>query len=241
MTNLCGEGLGLWDEQDKFYYDWLFRRPAKVPAQAPLARRADPAVRGRSAGRGAAAERARFARRMEWYLQLSPGTGRACVPLGEPGAGDTRLSAIGRVFRMKRVLDRMLDEREFLSPYGVRAISRVYRDQPYVFEFGGFRSEVKYTPAESDSGLFGGNSNWRGPIWMPINYLMVESLRKFGAFYGDGFRVECPTGSGRKLTLVEMADELRNRLTRIFLRDAHGRRPVFSGYEKMQTDPHFKD
>jgi hypothetical protein len=120
-------------------------------------------------------------------------------------------------------------------------VSRVYRDQPYVFESGGFRSEVTYTPAESDMGLFGGNSNWRGPIWMPINYLMVESLRKFGAFYGDGLRIECPTGSGRKLTLVEIADELRNRLTRIFLRDADGRRPVFGACEKMQTDPHFKD
>ena len=100
---------------------------------------------------------------------------------------------------------------------------------------------MKYTPAESDTGLFGGNSNWRGPIWMPINYLMVESLRKFGAFYGDRLRVECPTGSGRKLTLVEIADELRNRLTRIFLRDENGRRPVFGACEKMQTDPHFKD
>jgi hypothetical protein len=100
---------------------------------------------------------------------------------------------------------------------------------------------VKYAPAESDSGLFGGNSNWRGPIWMPINYLIIESLRKFGSFYGDGFRVECPKGSGTMLSLGEVADDLRNRLTRIFLRDAHGRRPVYNGHEKMQIDPHFKD
>ena len=160
---------------------------------------------------------------------------------GEAGASDTRLLAITRIFRMTRVLARMLDETEFLSPYGLRSISRVYRDQPYVFDCGNFRGEVKYTPAESDVGLFGGNSNWRGPIWMPINYLMVESLRKFGAYYGDGLRVECPTGSGRKLTLGEVADEVSHRLTRIFLRDENGRRPVFGACEKMQTDPHFKD
>ena len=125
---------------------------------------------------------------------------------------------------------------EFLSPYGVRSLSRVYLDQPYVFESEGYRSEVKYTPAESDSDLFGGNSNWRGPVWMPVNFLMVESLDKFGSFYGDDFRVECPTGSGQMLTLNEVANELRRRLIRIFLRDAQGRRPVYNGYEKLQTD-----
>ncbi|MEZ5789144.1 MAG: glucosidase, partial [Xanthobacteraceae bacterium] len=110
-----------------------------------------------------------------------------------------------------------------------------------VFERDGVRAEVKYTPGESDTGLFGGNSNWRGPVWMPINYLIVESLRKFGAYYGEHLRIECPKGSGKMLTLVEIADELRNRLTRIFLRDENGRRPVFGANEKMQTDPHFKD
>ena len=118
--------------------------------------------------------------------------------------------AIARAFRMKRVLERMLDESEFLSPCGVRAVSRVYLDHPYVFDCSGFRSEVKYLPAESDSDMFGGNSNWRGPVWMPVNYL--ESLCKFGSFYGDGFRVECPKGSGTMLSLGEVADELRTGL-----------------------------
>jgi hypothetical protein len=142
---------------------------------------------------------------------------------------------------MKRVLERMLDESEFLSPYGVRAVSRVYLEHPYVFDCSGFASEVKYAPADSDTDVFGGNSNWRGPVWMPVNYLIIESLCKFGSFYGDGFRVECPKGSGNMLSLGEVADELRNRLTRIFLRDAHGRRPVYNSYKKLQSDPHFKD
>jgi hypothetical protein len=157
------------------------------------------------------------------------------------GADKRRLFSIARAFRMKRVLERMLDETEFLSPYGIRALSREYMDRPYEFEIDGFHSEVKYRSAESDSDLFGGNSNWRGPIWMPVNFLIVESLCKFGSFYGDDFRVECPKGSGRMMSLNEVANELRTRLTRIFLRDAQGRRPVYNGYEKMQTDPQFKD
>ena len=245
MANLCGEGLGLWDEQDQFFYDWLVP-PTGEPC--PLRLRSlvgliplfavevlDANLRSR------ALSRPDLARRMDWYMQFRPRLTGLVSRWAEPGASGTQLFAISRIFRLTRVLARMLDETEFLSPYGLRSISRVYRDQPYVFESGSFRSEVKYTPAESDTGLFGGNSNWRGPIWMPINYLMVESLRKFGAFYGDRLRVECPTGSGRKLTLVEIADELRNRLTRIFLRDENGRRPVFGACEKMQTDPHFKD
>ncbi|WP_296526714.1 hypothetical protein [Rhodoplanes sp.] len=135
----------------------------------------------------------------------------------------------------------MLDESEFLSDFGVRAISRVYLDQPYEFSCGDYRAEVRYTPAESDSDLFGGNSNWRDPIWMPVNYLMIRSLEKFGMFYGEDFKIECPTGSGTMLSLREIADELRRRLLRIVLRDANGRRPVFGTYETLQTDPHFRD
>jgi hypothetical protein len=245
MANLCGEGLGLWDEQDQFFYDWLVP-PTGEPC--PLRLRSLVgliplfAVEVLDANfRCRALSRPDLARRMDWYMKFRPRLTGLVSRWVEPGASGTQLFAISRIFRMTRVLARMLDETEFLSPYGLRSISRVYRDQPYVFESGSFRSEVKYTPAESDTGLFGGNSNWRGPIWMPINYLMEESLRTFGAIYGDRLRVECPTGSGRKLTLVEIADELRNRLTRIFLRDENGRRPVFGACEKMQTDPHFKD
>ena len=139
------------------------------------------------------------------------------------------------------MLERVLDTNEFLSPYGVRSLSRFHLDHPYVFEAKDFRSEVKYLPGESDSDLFGGNSNWRGPIWMPINYLIVESLRKFDKFFGPGFKVESPVGSGQMLSLKEIADGLRMRLTKIFRRDEHGRRPVLGDSDKVQTDPHFKD
>jgi hypothetical protein len=245
MTNLGGEGLGLWDEEDQFFYDWLVPDAGKP---IPLRLRSLVGLMPLLAVEVLDDElvhivrrKPDLARRMDWYRQYRPKLTALVSRWGEPGARNSRLIAISRAYRMMRVLARMLDENEFLSPYGVRAISRVYLEHPYVFERDGIRAEVKYTPAESDSGLFGGNSNWRGPIWMPINYLIVESLRKFGAYYGDGLRVECPKGSGKMLTLVEVADELRSRLTRIFRRDANGRRPVFGANEKMQTDPHFKD
>jgi hypothetical protein len=243
MTNLGGEGCGLWDDRDNFYYDWLFLSSGEkvplrlrslvglIPLFAVEVLDADLVLKGAP----------EFARRMQWYLQHRPQLAQLVSRLDKPGAKNKRLFAVARAFRMKRVLERMLDESEFLSPYGVRAISRAYRDHPYVFECNGYRSEVKYAPAESDSGLFGGNSNWRGPVWMPINYLIIESLCKFGSFYGNSFRIECPTGSGNMLSLGEVADDLRNRLTRIFLRDSGGRRPVFHDYEKLQSDPQFKD
>jgi hypothetical protein len=142
---------------------------------------------------------------------------------------------------MKRVLKRMLDETEFLSPYGVRALSRYHLDNPYTLEIGGMRYGVEYQPAESNSGLFGGNSNWRGPIWFPVNYLIVESLQQFHHYYGDDFTVECPTGSGHYLTLNEIAMELSHRLAGIFVRDEHGRRAVFGENNLFQTDPLWHD
>jgi hypothetical protein len=142
---------------------------------------------------------------------------------------------------MKRLLARMLDEAEFLSPHGVRALSRFHDANPYRLEWGGQEFVVSYQPAESDSGLFGGNSNWRGPVWFPVNYLLIESVRKFHKYYGDDFKVECPTGSGNLVSLQEVARELGRRLCRIFLRDGNGRRPVFGDNAKMQEDPHFRD
>ena len=142
---------------------------------------------------------------------------------------------------MKCLLRRMLDESEFLSDYGVRALSRYHQDHPYVFSTNGKSWTVKYTPAESDTALFGGNSNWRGPIWFPMNFLIIESLQRFHHYYGDDFKVECPTGSGTYLTINEIAEELRSRLARIFLRDERGRRAVFGLRERMQQDPEFRD
>ena len=142
---------------------------------------------------------------------------------------------------MKLLLKRMLDESEFFSPYGVRAISRTHLEQPYEFWCNGQCLTVQYQPGESNSGLFGGNSNWRGPIWFPCNYLLVESLQKFHHYYGDDFKVECPTGSGRFLTLNEIAQELQRRLARIFLRNESGTRPVLGHWGRFQSDPYFKD
>ena len=142
---------------------------------------------------------------------------------------------------MKMLLKRALDENEFFSPYGIRALSRYHQENPYVFRADGQSFSVSYCPAESDSGLFGGNSNWRGPIWFPLNFLIVESLQKFHHYYGDEFKIECPTGSGRYVTILEAASEVSRRLCRIFLRDKAGRRAVFGDNQKFQEDPHFRD
>jgi hypothetical protein len=143
--------------------------------------------------------------------------------------------------RLLRVLRYMLDEEEFLSPYGIRALSRFHRDHPYILPINGTEHRVNYEPAESSTGLFGGNSNWRGPVWFPVNYLLIESLQKFHYYLGDNYKVECPTGSGQMLTLGEVATELSRRLSRMFLRDGEDRRPVYGGTEKFQRDPHWQD
>ena len=143
--------------------------------------------------------------------------------------------------RLRRILTKMLDENEFLSPYGIRALSKFHEDHPYVFRVGGQEHRVDYLPAESDSGMFGGNSNWRGPIWMPVNVMLIRALLNFYVYYGDTFKIECPTGSGKMMNLFEVAKEISDRLTRIFLRDGSGRRPVYGGTEKFQTDPHWRD
>ncbi len=143
--------------------------------------------------------------------------------------------------KLRRVLARMLDENEFLSPYGIRALSRYHKEHPFVFCHNGQESRVEYLPGDSNTGMFGGNSNWRGPIWMPVNFLLVGALYRLYAFYGDSFTVECPTGSGRQMNLFQVARELSMRLNRIFLPDDSGRRPVYGGAEKFQTDPHWKD
>jgi len=182
-----------------------------------------------------------FRQRMDWFLHHRPDLASLISRWREPGVGSQHLLSLLRGHRMKLLLRRMLDETEFLSEFGVRALSKYHDEQPYRLEIGGATHTVKYQPGESDSGLFGGNSNWRGPIWMPVNYLLIESLRKFHAYYGDDFRVECPTGSGRLLSLNEIADELSARLSRLFLADAEGRRPSHGAHPAFQSDPHFRD
>jgi len=160
---------------------------------------------------------------------------------GSFGYGDRGILALLNKDRLRRVLSRMLDENEFLSPYGIRALSRYHADHPYIFNVDGGQYSVNYLPAESDTGMFGGNSNWRGPIWMPVNALLIRGLLTYYLYYGDNFKIECPTGSGNMMNLFQVSREIANRLSRIFLRDASGRRPVYGGTEKFQTDPHWKD
>jgi hypothetical protein len=151
------------------------------------------------------------------------------------------MAAILNEEKLRRILSRMLDEREFLSPYGIRSLSRIHETQPYVVHVNGQEYRVSYLPGESDSGMFGGNSNWRGPIWMPVNALIVRALLQYYTYFGDGFTVECPTGSGKHLTLYQVAEEIAGRLAKIFLKDNQGRRPVYGGTRKLQEDPHWCD
>jgi hypothetical protein len=242
MNNLGGEGIALWDEQDEFFYDVLHlgpgqNMPLKVRSMVGLiplfaVTTIEPALLERVP---------EFKERLEWFLEHRPDLARLVSRWQEPGAGERRLLAICRGHRMKRVLRRMLDETEFLSDYGVRALSRYHAEHPYELRLGGSTYAVTYQPGESESGLFGGNSNWRGPIWLPVNFLIIEALQQFHHYYSDDFLVECPTGSGRMLTLRQIADELSRRLTRLFTRDAAGRRAVLGDDELFQHDPHWRD
>jgi hypothetical protein len=242
MTNLGGEGLGLWDDQDNFFYDWLVMKNGdKTPLRVRSLVGLIPIFAVEVIDSSLLKKVPVFAKRLNWYLRYRPKLAALVSRWNTPGANDTHLLAMNRAFRSSKLLEHLLDKNEFLSDYGVRALSRYHLDHPYVFETDSLRAEVKYAPAESDSDLFGGNSNWRGPIWMPINYLIIESVQKFERFFGQGFRVECPVGSGQMLSLKEISDDLRNRLINIFRRNNEGRRPVFGTNEKIQTDPHFKD
>jgi hypothetical protein len=235
---------GMWDEEDGFYYDVL-RLPdgratrLKVRSMVgllPLCATAviEPWQRER-VPRTVALFTERM-RRMPDLLNSIHSTGPE-----HRGAGDRGLIALVKEDRLRRILSRMLDENEFLSPFGVRALSRYHAEHPYVIEVGGQEYRVNYLPAESDTGMFGGNSNWRGPIWMPVNALLIRALMSFYLYYGDNFKIECPTGSGNLMNLFEVAREIANRLQRIFLRDESGRRAVYGGTEKFQTDPYWKD
>jgi len=235
---------GMWDEEDGFYYDVL-RLPdgratrLKVRSMVGLLPLCACTViepwQREKLPKLAAAIVDRSRRRPELIASLHP-TGSANL-----GHGDRGMIALINPVRLRRILSRMLDEEEFLSPYGIRALSRYHLAHPYVFNVDGKDYSVSYLPGDSDSGMFGGNSNWRGPVWMPVNVLIIRALLNFYAYHGDAFKVECPTGSGREMTLFEVAREIGQRLVRIFLRDASGRRPVFGGQEKFQTDPQWRD
>jgi len=242
MTNIGGSGIGLWDEEDEFYYDVLHlpggrRVPLRVRSMVGLiplfaVEVLDGCIFGRLP---------EFTRRLRWFLDYRPDLAKLVSRWTEGNTEERHLLSLLRGHRMKRLLSRMLDETEFLSEYGVRAVSKHHERNPFVFEHEGHRFGIGYDPGESTSHLFGGNSNWRGPVWMPVNYLLIESLRRFHRYYGEDFKVECPTGSRRFLDLDQVADELSGRLSRLFLEDADGRRPVFGDSPRHRTDPAFRD
>ena len=242
MNNFGEAGIGLWDEKDEFFYDVLHlpdggMTPLKVRSMVGLiplfaVETLEPELLERVP---------EFKRRLEWFLKYRPDLASLVSHWNQEGRGHRRLLSLLRGHRMKRLLSRMLDETEFLSDYGIRAISKHHDQHPYVFNVNGSDLGVRYLPAESDSGLFGGNSNWRGPIWFPVNYLLIESLQKFHHYYGDDFKVECPTGSGNFVSIDAAAREIAKRLTKIFLKDENGKRPVFSQYPRQQNDVHFRD
>jgi hypothetical protein len=242
MDNRGGSEMSLWDDEDGFFYDVLHlpsgeRQYMKVRSLVGLipllaVETLEPEVVDQLPG---------FKRRLEWFVRNRPEFREHLEVMDQPGGGVRRLLSIVSREELPRVLRLMLDEREFLSPYGIRAVSQFHRDHPYALVIDGNEHRVDYEPAESSTGLFGGNSNWRGPIWFPINYLLIEALQKFDHFYGPSLQVECPTGSSQRSTLWDVAAELSRRLTRIFLRGPDGRRPVHGGVAKFQTDPHWRD
>jgi hypothetical protein len=242
MNNIGRDNVELWNEEDGFYYDVLHTRdgrhiPLRVHSMVGLiplfaVETLEPEMLERLPG---------FHRRMEWFIENRPDLTGNVASMEIPGRKQRRLLAVVNQKRLRRILAKMLDEREFLSPYGIRALSRFHLENPYTLRIDGQEHRVDYEPGDSTTELFGGNSNWRGPVWFPVNYLLIESLQKYHYYLGDDFKVECPTGSGQLMTLWEVAAEISRRLSHLFLRNADGRRPVHGQIEKFQTDPHWRD
>jgi len=242
MNNRGDEAIRLWDDEDGFFYDVLHLPhdkplPMKVRSMVGLVplfavETLEPELLERLSG---------FKRRMNWFIDNRADLIDNVACMRTTGNAERRLLSIVSQDQLRRVLQIMLDENEFLSPYGIRAISRFHRANPYVLQVDGTQHRVDYEPGESSNGLFGGNSNWRGPIWFPLNYLLIEALQKFHHYLGPEFKVECPTGSGQLMNLAEVAGEISRRLSRIFLRDEEGHRPVFGGTERFQSDPNWRD
>jgi hypothetical protein len=233
---------GMWDEEDGFYYD-ILRFPdggatrLKVRSMVGLL----PLCAVTVYPREVLVRLPTFVARATWFRKNRPELLTGMNPAGREGVNGRYMLSILNDQKLRRVLARMLDPNEFFSDYGIRALSRYHMDHPYVFRVDGEEHRVGYLPAESDSGLFGGNSNWRGPIWMPMNALLIRALIQMYSYYGNAFKVECPTGSGVWMTLFEVAREISNRVSRIFLRNGQGSRPVYGGTEKFQSDPHWRD
>ncbi len=242
MNNIGGESISLWDEQDGFFYDVL-RLPdgslQRLKARSLVG--LIPLLAVDTIEPATLTALPAFAQRLQWFLQHRPQLASLVSRWFEPGAGERRLLALVRGYRMNALLKRMLDPEEFLSDYGIRSLSKYHAAHPFTVEMDGVTRSIGYEPGESSTGIFGGNSNWRGPVWFPINYLLIEALQRFHYYYGDDFKVECPTGSGRYMTLEGVADELSRRLVRLFLRDDTGKRPFLGNNDFLQNDPNFRD
>jgi len=237
-------GTGLWDEADGFYYDEIHVDGEQIPLRLRSAVGLIPLFACEVIEQRDLDRLPGVRKRLEWFVKNLPAQARniGYMEEGPPGHTHHRMLAIASRERLERVLRVVFDEREFLSPHGVRALSAAYRDQPFVFHAKGLEDQaVRYTPAESDTGLFGGNSNWRGPVWFPLNYLLIEALERYHHFYGDALTVEIPAGSGRRVNLREAAHELAGRLASIFLPDANGRRPCHGDDPRYARDPHWRD
>lgn len=242
MTHIGGSDYAMWDEHDGFFYDALHLpggniTPLRVRSLVGLL----PLIAVETIEPECTRRMPVFARRLDWFMENRPELTGNMASIYKPGTGERRLAALLTKERLIRVLQIMLDETEFLSPYGLRSVSKFHEQNPYTFYVNGEAHSVPYWPAESRSGLFGGNSNWRGPIWFPINYLIIESLQKFHRYYGDSLKVEFPTGSGKLFNLWDVAAELSKRLTRLFLRDEEGERPIYGGMVPFQQDAHWRD
>lgn len=242
MNKLGNDGISLWDDADGFYYDVLHMHgegswPLKVRSMVGLiplfaVGTIEPEILDKLPD---------FKQRLYWFIENRSDLTDNVSCMRTPGMGERRLLAVAYRERLEKVLNVMLDESEFLSDHGIRAVSKFHKDHPYILQVKGEEHRVDYEPGESTSGLFGGNSNWRGPIWFPVNYLLIESLQRFHHYYGDDLKVECPTGSGVMMNLWEVSQDLSRRLSHIFLRNGDGTRPVFGENEKLQNDPHFRD
>jgi hypothetical protein len=238
MSDFHGQGYALWDPEDQFYYDVLHLpdgtiRRLKVRSLVGLL----PLIASETLDAGLLKQMPDFDRRMHWFLENRPELSSNITRTHIPYLGRTYLAALLTKDRLIAVLRYMLDEDEFLSPYGIRSLSKYHEDHPVSMSANGHTFTIKYEPAESETGLFGGNSNWRGPVWFPINYLIIEALLRLYDYYGNDLKVECPTGSGQWVTLKGVAAELTERLKALFLRDASGRRPIYGGTARFQNDP----
>src|SRR5947207_272249 len=242
MSHRGHDGMGLWNEEDGFFYDVLKlpdgnHFPMKIRSMVGLiplfaVETLEPEVLDRLPD---------FKRRLEWFIDNRPDLTENLACMRTEGMAERRLLSIANQDQLRSLLKYMLDEREFLSPYGIRALSQFHRNNPYTLHVNGNEHRVDYEPGESATGLFGGNSNWRGPIWFPTNYLIIEALERYHHYYGDDLQVECPTGSGHLMNLKAVARELGRRLGNLFMPDTQGHRPCHGGDPRWASDPHWRD